>query len=88
MDVDNQRADEGAPRFTIACLFHHHLDVLERTLPRSLAAASEVMRRREEWGLAEVRFRRRKGHVASGDSSNNGHRLWAANDSDDRTNEP
>lgn len=94
--MDIQRADEGAPRFTVACLFHRHLDVLERTLPRSLAAltdsttepfevvlhcdgapddvAIEVLRRREEWGLDEVRLRRRDGQVASGDASNNGHR--------------
>lgn len=29
---------EAGPTFRIACLFHRHFDVLERTLPRSLAA--------------------------------------------------
>jgi hypothetical protein len=94
--VDQERTDEGAPSFTVAVLFHRHLDVLERTLPRSLHAltdstgeafevvlhcdgtpeevAVEVLRRREEWGVDEVRFRSRAGFVASGDGSNNGHR--------------
>lgn len=36
-----ERTDVGAPLFTVAILFHRHLDVLERTLPRTLGALTE-----------------------------------------------
>jgi hypothetical protein len=39
--VEGERVDEGTPQFTVAILFHRHLDVLERTLPRSLHALTD-----------------------------------------------
>lgn len=85
----------AAPAFTILFVFHKDIDLLEKTLPQTLAALTQntavsyevilvadgtdlsmierLVPRLENWGVDELRFRRRERFVASGAGSNNAH---------------